>query len=139
MVELFVPFPCTGDGDSRVLVGGLDFLVALSGSRYAGLHGERDPQFVLGYHGAREPLRLFVAPVDVSFGGGGVVALCAGKMGRLSNGAAGLRLNRCLGLFWGWPVCFAAWRWNIPITGIGRYGRFTGIVSGGIGKRELAG
>ena len=75
VVELFVPFPCTGDGDTRVLVSGIDLLAALSGSRYAGLYGGRDPEFVLGNHGAREPVRLFVAPVDVFFGGDGVVSL----------------------------------------------------------------
>ena len=85
MVKLLVSFPGVGDGDTRVLVGGIDLLVALSGSRYAGLPGERHPEFVLRYGGAREPVRLLVAPVDVSPGGSGVVDLERGKDGAFAE------------------------------------------------------
>mgnify|MGYP006976956980 CR=1 FL=1 len=68
-------FPLAGDSDSRDLVVGLYFLVALPVARYAGLPCQRGAQFVLGGDWSLEPGALRLAPVGVLAGGSGVVGV----------------------------------------------------------------
>ena len=69
------------------------------------VHGTLDymasgiPNLFSDITGHANPCGYLLHRLTYLLAGAGLLALCAGKMGRLSNGAVGLRLNRCLGLF----------------------------------------